>query len=372
MQFKNVIGQRLLKNQLIKEVKEDKISHAQLFLGKAGYGSLPLALAFVQYIFCENKQADDSCGVCPSCRKVSALQHPDLHFSFPLVLSINKTSNPFLPEWRETIASNAYFSSNDWNKAIDSKVRSMTIGTDESQEIIKKLNLKSFEGGYKVMIIWMAEMMNPTCANKLLKILEEPPARTLFILVSETQDSLLQTILSRTQIVKIPRINIDDLSDYLRKCYDITNEKADSLAARADGDFLEVQEELNQNETQDINRDLFIELMRACYKRKVLEMLEWSEKVNTHNKEAQKAFLKYALHMFRQSMLKNYTDDQLTRVSSLEDDFLKNFSKFITGNNILPLMELFDKSYYELERNANSKILFTTVCFNVMRYLHAA
>ena len=172
MQFKDVIGQEELKKHLIQEVKNDKISHAQLFLGKPGFGSLPLALSFVQYIFCEQKTESDSCGICPSCKKVQDLQHPDLHFSFPAVQAIGKKSDVFLADWREQIKSEPYFNLNNWIDRIDVKGRAPIIGTDESQEIIKKISLKSYEGGYKVMMIWMSETMNATCSNKLLKIIE--------------------------------------------------------------------------------------------------------------------------------------------------------------------------------------------------------
>ena len=213
MQFSAVVGQSELKRHLIDEVKNDKISHAQLFLGKPGYGPLPMALAFVQYLFCENKQAEDSCGECASCRKVAQLQHPDLHFSFPTVQGITKVSDAALPDWRAQIGNSPYFNLNDWIKKTDPRERKPIIGVQESEEIIKKLSLRSFEGGYKVMIIWMAEEMNPSCANKLLKIIEEPPAKTLFILVAESQEYMLQTILSRTQIVKVPRVTIDENGD---------------------------------------------------------------------------------------------------------------------------------------------------------------
>ncbi len=372
MQFKDVIGQHELKQHLIREARAEKVSHAQLFLGKAGYGTLPVALAFVQYLFCQDRSETDSCGVCASCRKVQSLQHPDLHFSFPLVLPISKTSGSFLKDWREQIAEQPYFSLNDWTRRIDPKERQPVIGTDESQEIIKKLSLKSYEGGFKVMLIWMAGLMNATCSNKLLKILEEPPPRTLFILVSETQETLLQTIISRTQIVKVPRIQLEDLSAYLRTNFNSSAATADSIAARADGDLLEVLEEMGDHVEQDQNRELFINLMRVCYKKDVLAMINWSEQVTQLPKEGQKVFLRYALHMFRQSMLRNYTEDQLTRTSEEEDNFLKNFARFITGNNIFDFMQVFDDACYHLERNANARILFTNICFKVMRFIHFA
>lgn len=372
MQFKQVIGQRELKSHLIQEIRSDKVSHAQLFLGKSGYGNLPMALAFVQYLFCEDKQENDSCGVCASCRKTQELQHPDLHFSFPVVQAINKKSDAFLPEWRAQIKEKPYFNLNDWLTRIDEKGRKPIIGTEESQEIIKKLNLKSYEGGYKVMIIWMAEEMNATCSNKLLKILEEPPAKTLFILVCESHDSLLQTIISRTQLVKVPRISLDDLSKHLKENQSLSKEASESMAARVDGDMIEALEMLGDGHEQDENRELFIKLMRVCYKKDVIPMMDWAEEISAITKEKQKIFIRYALHMFRQSMLRNYTDDQLTRVSDEENQFLKNFAKFITGNNVFDFMETFNDAHYHIERNANAKILFTNICFKVMRYIHVA
>ena len=368
MQFKTVFGQKRLKRELIKEVNEDRISHAQLFLGKSGYGGLPLALAFVQYLFCENKQENDSCGECSQCRKSTSLQHPDVHFSFPTVQAISKTTNPLLGDWRSQIKEEPYFSMNSWLKKIDPKERKPIIGKDESQEIIKKLALRSLEGGYKVMIIWMAEEMNLTCSNKLLKIIEEPPEKTIFLLIAESQDYILQTILSRTQIVKIPQLDWSEITEELK----VNGAKnIESIASRASGDILEARHLMRKNEKEDNNKD-FVQLMRVCYKKNVLEMIAWSEMISETSKENQKQFLKYALHMFRQSLLRNYTGDVITRVSGDEDAFLENFSQFITGNNIFNITTSFNDSYYHIERNANSKILFTHLCFQVMREIHNA
>lgn len=371
MQFSSITGQEELKHHLVREVQSGKISHAQLFLGKPGYGSLPLALAFVQYLFCENKSETDSCGECPSCRKVSELQHPDLHFSFPTVLAIAKKSDAFIKDWRAQVKEQPYFNLYDWTKRIDSSERKPIIGVDESLEIIKKLNLKSFEGGYKVMIIWMAEEMNADCANKLLKILEEPSPKTLFILVAEAQEKLLTTILSRTQIVKVPMLSTESVQLALEaKGYH--RNTASSIAGRSDGDMLEAISALGDQDENDHNRDLFIQLMRVCFKKDVGLMLDWTDAIAASTREGQKQFLKYALHMVRQSMLKNYTQDMLTRVSQEEADFLKNFSRFISNNNIMDFMQLFNESHYYIERNAHSKLLFTQLCFQVMRFIHKA
>ncbi|MBI1836975.1 MAG: DNA polymerase III subunit delta [Flavobacteriia bacterium] len=372
MQFKDIVGQQELKHHFIQRIQNDKISHAQLILGKPGYGGLPLALAYVQYLFCENKSEADSCGVCPSCKKVQDLQHPDLHFSFPVVLAIDKKSDAFLPKWREQMKENPYFNLTHWLKRIDDKERKPIIGTEESQEIIKKLNLKSYEGGYKVMLIWMAEEMNTTCSNKLLKILEEPPAKTLFLLVCESQEAILPTIISRTQLLKVPRINMTEFSQFLRSKHQINIHIADSLAARTDGDYIDALEMLGDHHEEDENRELFIKLMRVCYKKDVIPMMDWAEEVNLLSRDRQKVFVRYCLHMFRQSMLRNYTENQLTRVSEQEDAFLKNFARFITGKNVFDFMETFNDAHYQIERNANSKILFTNLCFKVMRYIHFA
>jgi DNA polymerase-3 subunit delta' len=372
MRFSEVIGHAELKEHLINEINQEKVSHAQLFLGKPGYGTLPMALAFVQFLFCENKQASDSCGECSSCRKVATLQHPDFHFSFPTVQAISKISNGVLTDWRAQILESPYFDLNAWIKRMDVKERKPIIGKDESQEIIKKLSLRSYEGGYKVMLIWMAEEMNPSCANKLLKIIEEPPDSTLFLLVSESHEMMLQTILSRTQKVHIPRIQLDDLSAYLRTEKNQASGNADSIASRVDGDLIEALEFLGDHVEQDENRERFIQLMRVCYKKNVLDMMTWAESTAEHSREYQKVFLKYALHMFRQSMLRNYTEDTLTNVSTEEGAFLEKFSQFISGNNILDFMATFDDAYYHIERNANPKILFTQLCFQVMRYIHHA
>lgn len=371
MQFSDVVGHNEIKNQLIHEVNTGKISHAQLFLGNEGNGSLPMALAFVQYLFCENKQDFDSCGICASCKRVSTNQHPDIHFSYPTVLSISKFSKDFLPIWRKQLDDNPYFDLNQWTNLIDPKGRKPVIGSEESLEIIKSLSLKSYEGGYKVMIIWCADEMNTTCANKLLKILEEPPRKTLFLLIGRSQDLMLQTIISRTQILKIPRISQEDLSQYLRKT-GLSAQNADSIAARAEGDLVQALNAVSDQSDDLTDKDLFIELMRVCYKKDVLKMIDWAEKVSTESKERQKIFIKYCLHMFRQSILKNYTDEVLTKVTNDEADFLKNFAKFITGNNIQEFMKTFDDAYFYLDRNANGKIIFTNVCFNVMRYIRAA
>lgn len=371
MQFGFIPGQDEIKKHLIEEINGGKISHAKLFAGNAGHSSLPLALAFVQYLFCENKTETDSCGACPSCKKITDLQHPDLHFSFPTVQTISKVTNPLLPQWRQQIKDQPIFDLYDWTKRIDDKERKPIIGTEESLEIVKKLALKSYEGGYKVMLIWMAEEMNTTCANKLLKILEEPPAKTLFLLVTDSADKLLPTILSRTQILRIPSLPIDTIREVVEN-NGVNRQLAESIAARSNGNLIDAQRIMGDQSEANQFRDLFISLMRVCFKKDVNAMLDWTDDVSTLSREGQKHFVHYALHMVRQSVLKNYTDNILIRVSNEEGEFLKKFSRFISNNNVIDFIEIFNDAHYHLERNAFAKLLFTQLCFQVMRFIHRA
>jgi len=371
VQFKDVIGLEEQKAALRQEVLRDKISHAKLFLGKAGHGGLSLALAYAQYVFCQNRSESDSCATCPSCLKVSQLQHPDMHFSFPVVQTLGKTSDIFLDQWRLLLEESKIFSLNQWISRIDERERKPIISAEESQSIIRKLSLRSFEGGKKVMIIWMAEEMNLSCANKLLKILEEPTKDTLFVLLSEQSGALLPTIISRTQLFRIPRIDPDSMRRVIQSTRPGIKDP-EAIVNRAEGDIIAAKSFLSESGDEAELKEQFMQLMRVCFKKDVIKMMDWAEDISALQKEKQKEFLEYALFMFRQSMLMNYTGEQLTRVSESEEGFLKNFSKFITGNNIFEFLEHFNKAHYHLERNANAKILFTALCFKVMRFIHQA
>ncbi len=372
MQFVRVVGQQELKKHFITEIKSGNIAHARLFYGKPGYGALPLALAFVGYLFCDQRQENDSCGVCPSCLKVQKLQHPDLHFSYPTVQTDANKSTLLIDQWREQVNENPYFTELDWLRRIDPKERNMIISVHESQDIIKRLSLKAYEGGYKAMIIWLPESMNPQAANKLLKILEEPTPKTVFILVADSHESMLRTILSRTQVVRVPKIDDDEMKVYLRNSEKMESSAIERVVIQGDGDFIQAMSAIDSMDDSATNRDWFIKLMRVSYRKDVLGMLDWAEEVSGATKDRQKVFLEYALHMVRQSMLKNYTGDQLTRLTQDEEVFLANFARFITGNNLREFMLTFSDSHYYIERNANSKILFTNISFQVMRYIHAA
>jgi len=372
VKFIDVIGHESIKAEIRKEINSGKIAHAKLFYGKPGSGTLPLALCFAQYLFCEQKTEKDSCGICPSCKRVQEFNHPDLHYVYPVVKLEHGTSISLIETWREQLNTNAYFDLSTWSAVINSKNYRPIIANEESYEIIRKLSLKSYEGGAKVMIIWMAEEMNVFSSNKLLKMIEEPPANTYLILVCENLENLLTTIQSRTQKINVPRIALDDLSNFLISNFQLNRTDADSAASFAEGDYLVALDYLNANEEQAIYRDQFIQMMRVSYKKDVLGMLDWADKIATEPKERQKFYVIYSLHMFRQSLLANYIGPEMMRVSEEEEKFLKNFAPFISGNNIREFQDTFGKAHYYIDRNANAKILFTQLCFQTMRYIHAA
>lgn len=372
MQFHEIIGLEQQKEQLIREVAADRISHAQLFLGKPGYGGLSLALSFVQFIFCEQRLDKDSCGVCASCKKVSSMQHPDLHFSFPTVQTNATTSDAQFQLWKETVLRNPFIHLNHWITISDDKGRRPMISKYESESIVKKLSLKAFEGRYKVVIIWMADEMNDVCANKLLKIIEEPPAKTLFILLAESQQKIIPTILSRTQLLKIKPISDDQLIQHLKLQGVFTTELLESVSSRADGDMNQALEILHSAGESNHNRTDFIQMMRVCYKKDVIGMLDWAEAISVRGREQQKNYIHYCLFMIRQSLMKNYTDNQLVRASKDEKEFLEKFARFITGKNIMDFNTLFSDAHYSVERNAHAKMLFMHISFEVMRYIHRA
>ena len=372
MQFSAVIGQAALKEQLIREINSEKISHAKLFAGNNGHGSLAMALAYSMYLLCDNKQETDSCGSCHSCKQMSDFVHPDVHFVFPVVLANKVISNAHLKEWREQLKESTYFDLLHWTNIIDTKERKPVIGTEESIDIHKKLSLMSYQGNYKVMIIWCADEMNPTCSNKLLKILEEPPPKTLIILVTEQPQKLLPTIQSRTQVIIIPRISQEDLSTYLCKENSIEERIAQTIAGFSDGNFIRALELIQDDESNITYRDQFMSLMRCTFKKDVIAMLDWAEDIAAVSKERQKLFILYSLHMLRQSLVKNYIGMNTLQVSTEEAAFIDKFSPYISGNNISEFLSCFDEAYYRIERNAFAKLLFTQLCFQSMRFIHQA
>ena len=371
MLFKEIIGQQVVKDRLIRSVKEGRISHAQLFLGPQGSGSLALALAYAQYISCGNKQEDDSCGQCLSCVKYNKLIHPDLHFVYPVALSKDvRISTDVAIQWRESFLDNPYISLFNWFETLDAENKQAVIGVEESAEILRKLSLTTYEAEYKIMIIWQAEKMNQAAANKLLKILEEPPEKTLFLLVCESEDQLLRTIVSRTQLIKIAKINENDLMKALVERHNVSPEAAESISHLADGNYSEALALINVDENSGQNLASFQKLMRASIKFDPKAVLVWIDEISVAGRERQKSFLSYSLHIMRESLILNYADSSLVKMGAEEQVFVKKFAPFIHGNNVERFIEELDKAYHHMERNANVKILFMDLAFKFNELLN--
>ena len=370
MKFNTIIGQAEVKKHLIETVVDNRISHAQLFLGPEACGSLPLAIAYAQYIFCENKQTSDSCGVCASCIKVQKFSHPDLHYSFPIhLLKSTRTADDVFVDWKRQLESSFYFSLKEWYTTLGNDNKQGTIGTEESQRIVKKISLKSFEGGYKILIMWMPEQMNIQAANKLLKIIEEPPKNTLFILVSENQENIISTILSRTQLVKIPRLKDGELASYLVEKEGLQHDEAQTYAHLAEGNVSLAVSLMEDKEQASFNLDNFIKWMRLCYTRNIGETIDWVDSIAGAGRETQKNFIVFALGMFRQSIVGHYADSDLVVLTPAQRKFLDKFSPFINHKNIVVLTEVLNDAHYHLERNANPKILFLDSSLKIYAYL---
>lgn len=369
MLFKEIIGHEDIRHRLVASLKEGRISHAQLFAGDTGYGSLALALAFAQYVFCTGDKGDDACGVCPACRKMQKLIHPDLHFVFPVV---RKTKSPvsdeYMGEWRSLLLKSAYFSLEDWYAAmgVDDNAQA-AIYTEESANILHKLNFKSFESDYKIMIIWLPEKMNPECSNKLLKIIEEPFDKTLFLMVSENPGQIITTIRSRLQRVNVPPLKDGDIAHRLTLEKGLAPGRAEEYAHVAAGSWYRALRLLSESEEQIYNQEKFVSLMRLCWKREMLPVNEWVSEVTSLGRERQKSFLLHAVRMIRENFIRNFGIEKLNYMTEREKTFSERFAPYVHEGNVLQLTEEFEKAYSDINRNGNSKIIFTDLCIKVMQ-----
>jgi DNA polymerase-3 subunit delta' len=377
MRFAEVIGQRTVKQRLIKTVKDNRVSHAQLFLGPEGSGKLALAIAYAQYINCTNKTGNDSCGTCPSCIKYNKLVHPDLHFIFPTANTSElekPISRDFIAKWRELlIETRCYIDLPSWYEKIGIERKQAIINTRDCSEILKTLSYKSYEAEYKVMIIWMVEKLFHAAAPKILKILEEPPDKTLFILVSENQELIIKTILSRTQLIKIPKIDDDELSEAL------VNEQHEPARINdaikiAGGNYLEAKRLILMSDEDVLNFIWFTNWMRLCFGSKVLETMEFISEISKVSRDQQKSFLCYTLRMIRQSMLVNTNSNELVRLNNDESGFIygsgsKRFYPYTHSQNVQLIADELNNSIYHIERNANPAILFLDLSFKLGNFL---
>jgi DNA polymerase-3 subunit delta' len=370
MNFSEIIAQQEVKERLIRSVQDSRISHAQLFLGPEGGGAFPLALAYIQYILCENKKAVDSCGQCAPCLKVSKLSHPDVHLSFPVILSESKTSDGVITEFRERVLETPYMNYRYWLDSIEGNNKNGVIGVDESAGILKKLVYKAYEAEYKFMLVWMAEHMNLQAANKLLKIIEEPPEKTVFILVAEKAEDILPTILSRCQVLKVPRLSDEQVENALIEKKLATPEEARSIATLAEGNFWEAQKQITQIEENLERLDTFRQWMLFCFKKDVPGIIQFTEDLSAGGREKLKILLSYSLYMFRQSIVANYVGNELIHLRGSEREFLIKFSNFIHGGNIMELTEAFDKAYYYIERNGHPKIVMFDLSLTAIKLIN--
>ncbi len=373
MLFKEIIGQDKIKNKLIETVKQNRVCHAQLFFGPEGCGKLALAVAYAQYISCEDKKDDDSCGVCRSCLKFNKLAHPDLHFFYP-VASTKKVSKPtskdFINQWINIlISNNCYLSIDEWYKEIDIENKQGIINAQDCNEIIRILGLKSYESEYKTVIIWMADKLFHSAAPKILKILEDPPDKTLFLLISDNTDRIINTIKSRTQLIKIPKISDEYLLSALTEKHALPKNEAYKIVKLSEGNYIKAVAGISSDEDNNYYYTNFRKWMQMCFKMDIPELIGFIGEISVIGRERQKNLLSYGLKIIRESIVLNFQNRNLTRLNEEEEEFCKKFSSFINSSNVDIFYEEFNNSIYQIERNANPKILFTDLSFTVSRLI---
>ncbi|MEO0528059.1 MAG: DNA polymerase III subunit delta' [Bacteroidota bacterium] len=377
MRFKDILALPYIKKHLVSSADTGRVPHAQLFIGPEGCGTLSMALAYAQYILCKTGDANhlnEECNL-----KCDALSHPDMHFAFPVANSgkvkSHAVSNHYMEEWRQFVKEQPYGNLFDWYRLIGIEKKQGQIGVDEAQEVVKKLSLKSYEGGYKVMIMWMADKMNIPAANKLLKLIEEPPEKTIFILVAEDEEQIIQTIRSRCQVLRFPPLSEEAITKGLM-AKDLPREEALRLAHEANGNFNKALDLMNKDSEDLVFEKWFVQWVRSAFKAKgnkaaVHELILWSEEVAKTGRETQKKFLKYCLAVMRQAMLINYKAADLAFMQIHIEGFqLKKFAPFVHENNIVTIVQELENAIYHIERNGNSKIILTDLSIKLTRLLH--
>jgi DNA polymerase-3 subunit delta' len=375
MQFSKIIGQEKIIGRFINTVKTGRISHAQLLHGPEGSGKLELAIAFAQYVSCANKTETDSCGTCPSCKKYEKLIHPDLHFVYPVVRTKKFTkpvSDHFANEWRTFILEHKKHKLNLWLDLMGNEDGQAGIFAHESSEIIRKLNLKTFESEYKIMVIWLPEKMNLSSANKLLKMIEEPPMKTLFLLVSDYPEQIINTIRSRSQFVLIPKIDNDSLSKELRETYKVPRTDLKRIVKLANGNLFKALDVIENSESEKYNFELYTKLMRLSYSAKIIDLTKWVDEISGMGREKQKNFLAYSLKMFRENFILNNSHsekEKLNQLTTYEENFSIKFSTFIHKNNIFEIYEEINKAHLHILRNGMDKIIFLDLALKLVKLL---
>jgi len=379
MDFSEVIGQKHLKSHLLETIENGRIPHSQLFIGKAGSGLLPIALSYAKEILCHSYikggKEYKACAL-----KVAKLAHPDLHFVMPVntneKIKKNPVSSHFSSEWREFVLNNAYASLYDWFQFLGIENKQGNISKFEAEDISKKLSLKAYEGGYKVMIIWMADKMNMECSNKILKLVEEPPEKTLLLLLTENEEKVLGTIQSRCQKLHFPLLSEEDIASHLINYQDITDYIAKSISHQANGDFNKALHLISNNQDDIEFEKWFVTWVRTAFRARgnksaINDLLSWSESLAKEGRETQKKFLGFCLNLFRQALLKNYKAESLIYFESKDFKFsLEKFAPFVHQNNIFGIMKALEDAEYHIERNGNAKIIFTDLSIQLTRLIH--
>lgn len=359
--FKDIIGQKGVIEQLRRSVDDNRLAHALLITGPRGNGKLAIAIALANYLLC-GKGAGDACGTCPSCVKLGKFIHSDLHFVFPVKKkkggSDNPVSDDYITEWREMLSKGAYFSYDDWLAKLDLENQQPMIYDRESAEILHKLSMQSREGGWKIVIIWLPEKMKEVGSNKLLKIIEEPPKDTLFLLVSEEPDKIIATILSRTQRVDVPRIAQEDVELALQSRLGLSFDDAKMIAQQSAGNWEQAEELISLSEDKARYLELFMQLMRVAYARNIRDMKAWSEQVAALGRERQKRLLDYCQRMIRENFIMNFKETGMNYMSQAERNFSVRFSPFVNERNIFGIMEELSEAQRHIEQNVNAKMVF--------------
>jgi DNA polymerase-3 subunit delta' len=366
MRFAEIIGQDEVKTRLRMAFEEGRIAHALMFLGPEGSGNLALALAFAQYVSCEHRTETDSCGQCSNCRGFANHQYPDLYYTFPFFNVGDKatTCQDWMKDWREFLQRSHYGGLDEWRDSITKDNKQLHISVYEAANIIHQLSLKSFSGRHKFQLIWMAEFLKPDTANKLLKIVEEPPEKTIFLFVASSTENLLQTILSRVQVIHIPRIQDQEIRARLVQL-GATEARSAEIAHFAHGDWNKATR-LLAAENPDENFSIqFQTWMRNCYKKDVIALVKWADMMHAHSREDQKHFIQYAMDQIRQNLILNYTGDAIVRMNQGEKAFADKFAPYINDLNAEDLMDELNAAYRDISQNVYSKLVFTDLSMKV-------
>lgn len=374
MQFKEVIGQEAIKEKLILSAKESRVSHAQLFLGPEGSGKFALALAYAQYLLCPDRDDHDSCGVCASCRQVAKLTHPDLHFVVPNTTNKSVKKDPetslFINEWRDyVLAKNAYVDLVSWYAAIDLENKQGYINVRDAATLLHNLSIKSYGGEYKIAIIWMPERMNLDAANKMLKLLEEPPEKTVFLIVAEQQDLLLDTIRSRTALVNIPRIAGDALEKALMERKGCDRLTARNVALLSEGNWLKACHYAEEEEDLKYYSQTFQQWMRYCFKASVGELVDFSNNIRNIGRKRQQQLLEHGLQVVRNALLINNNLHDNVLLPDNEKQFNVNFAPFVNPNNTIQFVELLEEGIRQIERNGYAPLIFLDISLKMTKLL---